>query len=107
LLLSACVATPDRANALLPYVLIPQLILGGGFLDVSHGLLHYLSAVLSPVYWAFRAVHLNADQLPDNFPGHVPYSNNVWLPCLALGAQTVVLLCLTAWFLRRKEAQRA
>ena len=31
LLLSACVATPDRANALLPYVLIPQMILGGGF----------------------------------------------------------------------------
>jgi hypothetical protein len=32
LLLSACVSTPDRANALLPYLLIPQMILGGGIL---------------------------------------------------------------------------
>ncbi len=104
LLLSACVATPDRANALLPYVLIPQLILGGGFLDVSKGLLFDLAAVLSPVYWAFRAVHLGAHQLPEGFPQHVEYEDNLWLPCLALVAQTVVLLGLTAWFLRRKEA---
>ena len=39
LLLSACVATPDRANALLPYVLIPQMILGGGFISVNAGAL--------------------------------------------------------------------
>jgi hypothetical protein len=104
LLLSACVATPDRANALLPYVLIPQLILGGGFLDVSHGLMHYLAAALSPVYWAFRAVHLNADKLPKGYPQRVDYTDNLWLPCLALDAQAVVLLGLTAWFLRRKAA---
>src|SRR5207302_23450 len=41
LLLSACVSTPDRANALLPYVLIPQMILGGGILSVHHGALYY------------------------------------------------------------------
>src|SRR5262249_35138810 len=35
LLLSACVSTPDRANALLPYVLIPQIILGGGIMSVQ------------------------------------------------------------------------
>ena len=104
LLLSACVATPDRANALLPYVLIPQLILGGGFLDVSHGLLYYLAAVLSPVYWAFRGVHLNANRLPEGFPQRVEYADNVWVPCLALVVQMVVLLGLTAWFLKRKEA---
>src|SRR5262249_55569989 len=34
LVLSAAVATPDRASTLLPYVLIPQILLGGGILAV-------------------------------------------------------------------------
>ena len=60
LLLSACVTTPDRANALLPYVLIPQIILGGGLLPVKHQPLSGLAMVLSPVYWAYRGVHRGA-----------------------------------------------
>jgi len=104
LLLSACVATPDRANALLPYVLIPQMILGGGFLSVGKGLLFYLAVVLSPVYWGYRAVHLGAKDLPAYFPGRVDYVDNVWVPCQALLIQMVVMLLLTAWFLRRKDA---
>jgi ABC-type multidrug transport system ATPase subunit len=104
LLLSACVSTPDRANTLLPYVLIPQMILGGGIISVNTGLLYYLAITLSPVYWAYRAVHLGADKLPRGFPGHVDYLDGVALPCLALVAQTVVMLVLTAWFLRRKDA---
>jgi ABC-type multidrug transport system ATPase subunit len=103
LLLSACVGTPDRANALLPYVLIPQIILGGGFLDVSHGLLHALAEWLSPVYWAYRAVHLNAKELPSGFPGKVPYGNNAVLPCAALLAQCAALMVLTWWFMKRKD----
>ena len=81
LLLSACVSTADRANALLPYVLIPQLILGGGFLKVTEGALYYLAMVLSPVYWAYRAVHLGGNHLSDNLPGHVNYSDHLGLPC--------------------------
>jgi ABC-type multidrug transport system ATPase subunit len=104
LLLSACVATPDRANALLPYVLIPQLVLGGGFLSVKEGVLQALAMVLSPVYWAYRAVHLGANQLPETFAGRVDYADEVWLPCAALAGMTAVLLGLTFWFLRRKEA---
>jgi ABC-type multidrug transport system ATPase subunit len=104
LLLSACVSTPDRANALLPYVLIPQIILGGGFLSAEQGLLHTLAVTLSPVYWAYRAVHRGAQALPAAFPGHVDYPDGLGLPCEALAAQTVVLLALTAWFLRRKGA---
>jgi ABC-type multidrug transport system ATPase subunit len=103
LLLSACVATPDRANALLPYVLIPQIILGGGFLDVSHGVLHALAQWLSPVYWAYRAVHLSAQELPRGFPGRVDYADNVALPCEALLAQCAALMVLTWWFMRRKD----
>ena len=104
LLISACVATPDRANALLPYVLIPQIILGGGFLDVSKGLMNTLATTMSPVYWAFRAVHLYANNLPQEYPGHVPYVNDVVVPCEALIIQSVSLLVLTWWFLKRKDA---
>ncbi|HVS35533.1 MAG TPA: ATP-binding cassette domain-containing protein [Gemmataceae bacterium] len=104
LLLSACVATPDRANALLPYVLIPQFILGGGFLSVRAGMLPVLAWFLSPVYWAYRAVHLGANQLPEAFPGRVDYADGVGLPCLALAAMTFVLLALTYGFLHRKTA---
>ncbi len=103
LLLSACVATPDWANALLPYVLIPQMILGGGFLAVGHGFLSWAAMLLSPVYWAYRAVHLGASRLPAMFPAHTDSPDNVWLPCQALLAQMAVLLLLTAWFLRRKD----
>jgi hypothetical protein len=103
LVLSACVSSPDRANALLPYVLIPQMILGGGFLAVSSGPLYYLAVVLSPVYWAYRAVHLGTSKLPELFPGHTNYSDNIWLPCQALALQTIVLLGLTAVLLRRKD----
>ena len=104
LLLSACVASPDRANALLPYVLIPQLILGGGFLSVREGMLPILAMILSPVYWAYRAVHLGANLLPDTVPGRVDYPDSIWLPIMALTAQAVVLLAMTFWSLRRKEA---
>jgi ABC-type multidrug transport system ATPase subunit len=104
LLLSACVSTPDRANALLPYVLIPQMILGGGILSVQKGALYYLAVTLSPVYWAYRALHRGAGMLPREFPGHASHPEGVLLPCEALLLQTAVLLALTAWFLRRKDA---
>jgi ABC-type multidrug transport system ATPase subunit len=103
LLLSACVSTPDRANALLPYVLIPQIILGGGLLDVHHGVLYQLAITLSPVYWGYRAIHLGASTLPAGFPGYVPYQEGMLLPCLALGGQMAVLLLATVVFLKRKE----
>ena len=103
LLLSACVSSPDRANALLPYVLIPQMILGGGILNVYDGVLYYLAVVLSPVYWAYRAVHRGAGTLPALFPGHAPHPDDTTLPCLALLAQTAALLLFTAWSLRRKD----
>lgn len=104
LLLSACVSSPDRANALLPYVLIPQLILGGGILDVQRGALSILAMSLSPVYWAYRAVHRGADALPAGFPGHVEYRDGLMLPCAMLALQSIVMLAATAWALRRKEA---
>jgi ABC-type multidrug transport system ATPase subunit len=107
LLLSACVATPDRANALLPYVLIPQIILGGGIMPIKDGPLHAIAVVLSPVYWAFRAIRRGATELPDVLPYHMNYNDSVGLACAALVAQMFVLLLLTAWFLKRKDVRRA
>jgi hypothetical protein len=103
LLLSACVATPDRANALLPYVLIPQMILGGGIIPVYTGVLKWLAQGLSPVYWAFRAVRLGAHDLPTVTAARAPYEDGLARPCLALAIQAAVLLLLTAWFLKRKD----
>jgi len=35
------------------------------------------------------------------------YDDSVWIVCAALAVQMVVLLVLTAWFLRRKDVGRA
>jgi hypothetical protein len=103
LLLSASVSTQDQANALLPYVLIPQLVLGGGILAVTKAPLYWLAITLSPVYWTFRAIHLGAGNLPVDYPGYRDYADSMTLPCVALGLQTLVLLVVTAWFMKRKD----
>jgi hypothetical protein len=109
LLISACVANADRANALLPYVLIPQIILAGGLIPITHiGPLWALAVTLSPVYWAYRAVHRGAvSVLPVEFPFHQHYNESVLLACGALAVQMAVLLALTVWFLRRKDVGTA
>jgi ABC-type multidrug transport system ATPase subunit len=107
LLLSACVSSPDRANALLPYVLIPQIILGGGIMPVKDGPLYLLAVVLSPVYWAFRAVRVGTNDLPEYSGYRMDYPENPWLAAGALVLQLVALLVLTTWFLRRKDVRHA
>ena len=103
LLLSACVATPDRATTLLPYVLIPQIILGGGMMPVKDGVLYVMAVLASPAYWAYRAVHLGASRLPSFMDFRMSYEDNAWVGCAGMAVQLVVLLVLTAWFLRRKD----
>jgi protein-S-isoprenylcysteine O-methyltransferase Ste14 len=107
LLLSACVSSPDRANSLLPYVLIPQIILGGGILPVRDGILYLIAVVASPAYWGYRAIRRGATQLPNDLPYHMDYDDSVWIVCAMLGAQMAVLLALTAWFLKQKDVCRA
>jgi hypothetical protein len=104
LLLSACVSTPDRANALLPYVLIPQIILGGGMLPIHGEPLHTLALTFSPVYWAYRACRRGATTLPTDLPIHMDYNDSIALACGALLVQLFALLAATAWFLKRKDA---
>ena len=105
LLLSSCVSSPDRANALLPYVLIPQMILGGGIIAVREGAIYWLAVVFSPVYWAFRGIRLGECELPRDVYYRMDYDDSLWIPCAALVIQIVVMLLLTAWFLKRKDAQ--
>ncbi|MBV9125500.1 MAG: ABC transporter permease, partial [Planctomycetes bacterium] len=107
LLLSACVSTTDRANTLLPYVLIPQIILGGGIMPIREGLLLVVAQICSPAYWAYRAVRRGATLLPSDLPAHMDYNDSAWLASAALGVQILVLLLLTAWFLRRKDVNKA
>jgi hypothetical protein len=107
LLLSACVSSPDRASTLLPYVLIPQIILGGGVIPIRSGLLYAVAFVASPVYWAFRAIHRGAGHFPPDFPYYMDYNDSVGLTCGVLAAQTAALLLATAWFLRRQDVRRA
>jgi hypothetical protein len=107
LLLSACVSSPDQANALLPYVLIPQIILGGGILPIKGGPLHILAELLSPAYWGYRAVQRGATTMPADLPWHMDYNDSVWIACAALALQMVVLLITTAVFLRAKDLRKA
>jgi hypothetical protein len=104
LFLSACVTSEDRASALLPYVLIPQMILGGGVLAVSKGVLFWLAALLSPVYWAYRASHTGASALGEDFPMYSAHADDWAWPCVALASQAAVLLLATAWVMKRKDA---
>jgi len=106
LLLSSMVSSPDQANTLLPYVLIPQIILGGGVLQVKDGPLYSLATLLSPAYWAYRGVHRGTTSLPPDVPAAMNYNDNVWVACTALIIQTAIMLGLAAWFLRRKDVQR-
>jgi hypothetical protein len=107
LLLSACVSSPDRAGALLPYVLIPQIILGGLIVSIQGGVLLALAETLSPVYWGYQAIHRGASRLPSYHPMYAAQEYPVGLACLALAVQTAGLLALTAWFLRRKDVGQA
>jgi ABC-type multidrug transport system ATPase subunit len=101
LLLSASVTSAERANALLPYVVIPQMILGGGFIEIT-GPLYWTAALGAPVYWAYRALHLGATQLPVGFPGHRIEADGILLPLLALTLQGTVLAIATVVMMRRK-----
>lgn len=103
LVLSACVSNPDRANALLPYVLIPQIILGGAIIPVKGEPINTLATLFSPVCWAFRAIHRGSNLLPEYHPLFQSADYSIAEVGLALGVQLVVMLIATALFLRAKD----
>ena len=75
-------------------------------MPVIDGVLYLLAVVLSPVYWAFRAVRRGTHDLPDYSGYQTDYSDDPLLAGSVLVVQLMVLLILTAWFLRRKDVQR-
>jgi ABC-type multidrug transport system ATPase subunit len=103
LLISACVSNPDRANALLPYVLIPQIILGGAIIPIKGEPISTLANLISPVCWGFRAIHRGSNLLPSYHPFHLTEDYRVLDVALALTAQMLVMIAMTAWFLKRKD----
>jgi hypothetical protein len=107
LVLSACVGNPDRAATLLPYVLIPQIILGGGIMPMDTPPLNYIAFIGSPAYWAFRAIRTGETTLPASFPWQISYDDNNALAFAALSAQLLGLLLLAAWLLRRWDVRKA
>lgn len=106
LLLSSCVSTPDRANALMPYVLIPQIILGGAIIPISGEPITALATIFSPVCWGFRGIHRGASLLPTYHRMYIPSEYSLRTVCIALTTQMVVMLIATAWFLRKKDVGR-
>jgi hypothetical protein len=104
LMISACVATPDRANALTPYVLIPQIMLCGAFIPVTSLGIKLPAELFSPVFWSYRALRCGTDLIPSILPqydaaGDVP----LWHSVVAMSLYTAVLLVLALYLLRLKE----
>jgi hypothetical protein len=106
LFISALVRNPDQANTLIPYVLIPQVILGGGVLVINSGLLMVIAMLLSPAYWAFRAIRTGEAELPVDFPVRMDYDDTLWIPLAIMAGQMILLLVGTMWLLHRKDARR-
>jgi ABC-type transport system involved in multi-copper enzyme maturation permease subunit len=103
LVLSACVPSPDRASTLLPYVLIPQIILGGAIIAIKGQPLRFLSDTLSPVFWAYQGIHRGSENLPDYHPMHQYAPPTVAFAFLALTIHLFLLLLATACFLKKKD----
>src|SRR5262249_11377189 len=78
LLLASVVGNPDRAGTLLPYVLIPQIILGGGIMRMDPPL-NWVAYVASPAYWGYRAVRTGETTLPESIPWRMTYDDNNWV----------------------------
>jgi ABC-type multidrug transport system ATPase subunit len=106
LALSACVSSPDRASTLLPYVLVPQLVLGGAILPIRDGAMWVAAVTLSPIYWAWRAVRTGECDLPAALPVRMTYDDSLWIPAVGMMLQTLVLLALTVLLLKRKDVNR-
>ena len=104
LLISARVDTPESATAAAPYVLIPQILLCGASLPILSKTMEFFAGVLSPVYWANRALRTNTRHVPSVLwqfreNGDPP----LWQNYAALGAYVGVILVVTLWQLKRKD----
>jgi hypothetical protein len=79
-------------------------LFGGSIAPLENIYLLAFAMLVSPVYWGFRAVHLNTRTLPEKLPGYADHLDDIWMPCGALLLQSVILLVLAVAYLKRKDA---
>jgi ABC-type multidrug transport system ATPase subunit/CRP-like cAMP-binding protein len=115
LLVSASVGNSDRAMAVVPVLLIPQLIFAGALVPLEGMLLP--AKILSNLMISKWALQLSArlanldglfrQQFPESFAG--PYESGLdveaWLPWTVLGAMTALMLVAAAIVQRMKDVR--
>jgi hypothetical protein len=75
-------------------------------MPIKGGALQWLAWLMSPAYWAFRAIRIGETALPDIMAeNRMEYTDSLWLPFLVLVLEIAGMLALTAFFLRQKDNQ--
>ncbi len=107
LIISAWASNPDRANNLVPLVLIPQVMFSGVLVPLTSSTLVEGISHLMVTKWAFRALGSTASV--DKIPGGLPPGDFSWPPVaylLILAVFSVTFARLVAILQRRKDRAR-
>jgi hypothetical protein len=63
-----------------------------------------LASLVSPCYWAYRALHHGTSKLPTYFvPQYHSPDYSIAATYVALSIQLIAMLGIAAWLLRRKD----
>jgi ABC transport system ATP-binding/permease protein len=108
LALGALVRTPDQATAVLVIAVMAQLVLSGALFEITPDTLLARISWVDPSRWGFAAAAATTDLNSQiiNDPLWVHEVGRWWLAMGVLALQTVVLLGLGRYFLRRYEPGR-
>jgi hypothetical protein len=122
LLVSAIVATPDKASSILPIVLLAQFVLAGLAFPINRPVVREASYVMT-ARWGFSAAASTADVvtlrscIPNgpNVPARVTtclplweHTRNAWFTNMGVMAGMTFVLLVMAWFIvRRRDPARA
>ena len=98
LLVSALVDTPDKATAIVPILLIPQVILADVVAPLGVGM-RQLAELCIVAFWSADAM---VNTLPTTFPSSAHGSLGMDVGVLVLF--TALFACASVWALKRKEA---
>jgi len=96
LVVSAVVDNTDKANAVVPILLIPQVVLAGSIAVLS-GLALTLARVCAVSYWAFDAALQTSTSVADA-------AKHSWVAdVFVVLVFSAIMACVAAWALRRKD----
>jgi ABC-type multidrug transport system ATPase subunit len=99
LVVSALARTEETATALVPMVVIPQIILSGVIADLGDGLARWLANGLVAVRWGQEALDRLSPSSAD--------TSDWWTPWSIVVAHAVVAAAITAVVLARSSSRRA